>query len=145
MDVQILYWHWWILGLVLLVAEMLLPTGFFLIWIGAGAILVGAVSWLVPALGWEAEMVLFGVLSLASFFAWKRLRPAEVASDQPALNRRGHSYVGRTFTLGAPIVNGVGTLHVDDSQWRISGPDVPAGTQVRVTAADGATLKVDRA
>lgn len=142
---EILYWHWWILGLVLLVAEMLSPTGFFLLWIGAAAILVGAVSWLVPALGWEVEMILFGVLSVASFFVWRRFRPFNVASDQPSLNRRGQSYVGRTFTLDTPIVNGVGKLHVDDSQWRISGPDVEAGAQVRVIAADGATLKVERA
>jgi len=142
---EILYWHWWVLGLVLLVAEMLSPTGFFLLWIGAAAILVGAVSWLVPALGWEVQVVMFGVLSVASFFVWRRFRPALAASDQPSLNRRGHSYVGRTFTLNAPIVNGVGTLHVDDSQWRISGADVPAGTQVRVISADGATLRVERA
>jgi hypothetical protein len=142
---EILYWHWWILGLVLLGAEMLLPTGFFLLWIGAASILVGAVSWLVPSLGWEIQVVMFGVLSVASFFVWRRFRPAQGASDQPSLNRRGHSYVGRTFTLTAPIVNGIGTLHVDDSQWRISGADVPAGTQVRVTAADGATLRVERA
>ena len=142
---DILYWHWWVFGLVLLVAEMLLPTGFFLIWIGAAAILVGAVAWLVPALSWEVEMVMFGVLSIASFLVWKRVRPVNLDSDQPALNRRGQSYVGRTFTLAAPIVNGVGKLHVDDSQWRISGADAEAGTQVRVVAVDGATLKVERA
>jgi hypothetical protein len=142
---EILYWHWWVLGLLLLVVEMLSPTGFFLLWIGAAAVLVGALAWLAPALGWEVEVMLFGVLSVASFFAWKRLRPVPTPSDQPALNRRGQSYVGRTFTLTAPIVNGVGKLHVDDSQWRISGPDAGAGTQVKVVAVDGATLKVDRA
>ena len=141
---EIVYWHWWVLGLLLLVAEMLSPSGFFLLWIGAAAILVGGIAWVVPALGWEVEVVMFGVLSVASFFVWKRLRPAMTATDQPALNRRGQSYVGRTFTLNSPVENGVGKLHVDDSQWRISGADVPAGTQVRVVAADGATLKVER-
>jgi inner membrane protein len=141
----LVFWHWWVLGLVLLVVEMLSPTGFFLLWIGAAAIIVGGLSWLMPSLAWEVQVVLFGVLSVASFFAWRRLRPAMMATDQPSLNRRGHSYVGRTFTLAMPIVNGVGTLHVDDSQWRISGDDVAAGTQVRVVAADGATLKVERA
>jgi inner membrane protein len=52
--------------------------------------------------------------------------------------------VGRTFTLNEPMVNGVGKLRVDDSQWRIAGVDAPAGTQVRVVAVDGATLKVER-
>jgi inner membrane protein len=143
--VDLAFWHWWVLGLVLLAAEMLSPTGFFLIWIGVAAMIVGAAKWAVPALSWEAELLTFGVLSVASFFVWRRLRPALVESDQPSLNRRGHSYVGRTFTLSAPIVNGVGKLHVDDSQWRITGPDVAAGTQVRVVAADGNTLKVQLA
>ena len=138
------FWQWGVLGFLLLAAEMFLPTGFVLIWIGAAALIVGGLSWLVPALSWQWQLVLFGVLSIASFFAWKRMRPTNLASDQPTLNRRGHSYVGRTFTLGTPIVNGVGKLHVDDSQWRITGADAEAGAQVRVVAADGNTLKVER-
>ncbi|PPE74956.1 hypothetical protein C3942_04580 [Solimonas fluminis] len=141
---DVLYWHWWVLGLVLLVAEMLLPTGFVLLWIGASAIIVGALSWVLP-LNWELELVLFAALSLASFLVWKKFRPPAQESDQPMLNRRGQSYIGRNFTLKDPIVNGVGKLRVDDSQWRITGPDVPAGTQVRVTRADGATLHVEPA
>jgi membrane protein implicated in regulation of membrane protease activity len=139
------FWHWGVLGFVLLAAEMFLPTGFVLIWIGSAALIVGGLSWLWPALSWQGQLVLFGVLSIVSFFVWRRMRPANLASDQPTLNRRGHSYVGRTFTLGAPIVNGVGKLHVDDSQWRITGADAEAGAQVRVVSADGNTLKVERA
>lgn len=139
-----LFWYWLALGFGLLVLEMFLPTGFVLIWIGAAALIVGALAWLAPGLGWQVEVVLFAIGSVASFFAWKRLRPVNLASDQPTLNRRGHSYVGRTFTLSSAIENGVGTLHVDDSQWRIAGVDTPAGTQVRVIAAEGATLRVER-
>jgi hypothetical protein len=40
-----------------------------------------------------------------------------VESDQPKLNRRGEQYVGRTFTLEEPIVNGHGKIRVDDSTW----------------------------
>lgn len=141
----IAFWHWWVLGLLLLVAEMLSPTGFFLLWIGAAAILVGGLAWGIPALTWEPQLLLFGVLSVGSFFVWRHFRAKETASDQPTLNRRGHSYVGRTFTLNTPIVNGIGTLHVDDSQWRITGPDVAAGAQVRVVAADGTSLRVELA
>jgi membrane protein implicated in regulation of membrane protease activity len=142
--VEILYWHWWVLGFGLLLLEMFLPTGFVLIWIGTGALVVGVLAWLIPGLGWQSEMMLFGVLSIASFFAWRKFRPTAPPSDEPTLNRRGHSYVGRTFTLGSPIVNGVGMLHVDDSQWRISGADTPAGSQVRVVDVDGSTLRVER-
>jgi membrane protein implicated in regulation of membrane protease activity len=141
----LVFWHWFLLGLVLLIAEVLMSMDYFLIWVAAAALIVGAVTWLLPSLGWELQVVAFGVLTIASFFLWRRFNPGNPASDRPSLNRRGHSYVGRAFTLNAPIVNGVGTLHVDDSQWRISGVDTPAGTQVKVVAVDGATLKVERA
>ena len=143
---ELLFWHWFVAGFALLIAEVVLGTGYFLIFVGAGALVVGVLAWAMPGLvGWQAQLVLFGVLSVASFFVWRRFSPGNPASDQPALNRRGHSYVGRTFTLSTAIVNGVGKLHVDDSQWRISGADAEAGTQVRVVAVDGATLKVERA
>lgn len=138
------FWHWLVLGFGLLLLEMFLPTGFVLIWIGAGALLVGGLAWLVPGLSWEWQMVLFGVLSVASFFAWKKFKPAAPKNDEPTLNRRGYSYVGRSFTLSEPIVNGVGMLRVDDSQWRISGADTPVGTQVKVVDVDGSTLRVER-
>lgn len=141
----LLYWYWFIGGLALLIAEMIVPTGYILLWTGVSALVVGVVTWLVP-LGWTAQFVVFGVLSLASFFAFRKFFPQRKAPDErPTLNRRGHSYVGRVFTLTRPVVNGVGTLHVDDSQWRITGPDMPEGSQVKVTEADGATLKVERA
>jgi membrane protein implicated in regulation of membrane protease activity len=138
----IVFWHWWLAGLALLSLEAFLPGAIFL-WMGIAAFAVGLLSWVMP-LTWQIEFVLFGILSVASFFAWRRFRTVPV-TDKPTLNRRGHSYVGRNFTLKEAIVNGIGTLHVDDSQWRISGPDMPAGSQVRVCEADGTTLKVERA
>lgn len=140
MDLQ--FWYWWIAGFAFLIAELLLPTGFVLMWIGGGALLVGVLAWLLP-IGWQVQLTLFGVLSIVTFFVWHRYRPQPKASDQPSLNRRGHSYVGRTFTLTAPIVNGVGKLHVDDSQWRITGPDAAEGTQVKVVAVEGTSLRVE--
>jgi membrane protein implicated in regulation of membrane protease activity len=140
---NILYWHWWVIGLGLLSLEMLLPTEYVLVWMGISGIVTGLLAWLLP-LNAQTELVLFGVLSIVSYFTYRRLRPS-IDSDKPTLNRRGQSYVGRVFTLDEPIVNGIGKVHVDDSQWRISGLDTPAGAQVRVIAADGTTLKVEQA
>ena len=50
--------------------------------------------------------------------------------------------VGRVFTLEKPIVDGVGTVRIDDTVWRVAGPDTPAGTRVRVVEAKGANLTV---
>ena len=61
------------------------------------------------------------------------------------LNRRTEALVGRVFTLEKPIVDGVGTVRIDDTIWRVRGPDRPAGSRVRVTQADGANLAVEPA
>jgi membrane protein implicated in regulation of membrane protease activity len=140
----IVYWQWWVLGLACLALEAMMPGAIFL-WMGISAGIVGLFALIAPGLSWEVECILFGAISIATVLAWRRLRPARVAADQPTLNRRGQSYVGRHFTLSEPLVDGVGTLRVDDSQWRISGPDdLPAGAHVKVVAVDGATLRVER-
>ena len=64
-------------------------------------------------------------------------------TDQPRLNRRGEQYIGRTFTLDEPIVNGLGKIRVDDSTWKIEGGDCAAGTRITVVGVDGVVLKVE--
>jgi inner membrane protein len=49
------------------------------------------------------------------------------------------------FTLDAPIVAGCGRIRVDDSSWRVVGPDTPAGERVRVVRIEGTTLVVEAA
>ena len=139
----IAYWHWWIAGLLFLILETFVPGAVFL-WMGVAAAVVGLLALIVPALVWQAQFVIFGVLAIVALLAWRRFRPTQTATDQPTLNRRGESYIGRQFTLSEPIVNGIGMLRVDDTQWRVSGGDAAAGTLVRVTAVDGATLRVER-
>lgn len=138
----LLYWHWWVAALLLLILEAFAPGAVFL-WMGVSAAVVGLLMLLVPTLMVTTQLIVFGLLALAAFFAWRRWRPQNVASDQPTLNRRGESYVGRHFTLNAAIVDGVGELRVDDTSWRVVGPDLPSGSHVRVVGTEGATLKVE--
>ena len=140
---NLLFWHWWLLALGLLIIELATGT-FYLLWVSFAAAVVGGLM-LVMSPTWQVQFGLFAALSLLSVALWHRYRPALKPSDQPTLNRRGDSYVGRVFTLDAPIVNGVGKLHVDDTQWRISGDDSAAGTKVKVVRADGSTLRVEKA
>jgi inner membrane protein len=139
---DIAFWHWWVAGLLLLALEAFAPGAVFL-WMGIAALVTGGVVWLVPGLGWQWAVVLFSALAIISFFAYKRYRPVAKPTDQPNLNRRGVAYIGRRITLDTPIVNGISRGKLDDTQWRISGPDLPAGSTVVVTAVDGATLIVE--
>jgi membrane protein implicated in regulation of membrane protease activity len=139
------FWDWWGLALVLLILEVFLP-GFFFLWMGIAAGIAGLALLFVPSLGWQYQIALFAVLSVGSIALWRHwsgLRPLH--TSDPTLNRRAAQYVGRSFTLETPIVNGRGHIHVDDSYWRVDGLDMPAGAVVRVVAAEGVVLKVEQA
>lgn len=137
------HWSWWILAIALLVLEAFAPGTFFL-WMGIAAGVVGVLLLVMPGMGWEYQVVIFAALSVASIFIWRLyFRRHPVATDQPALNRRGQQYVGRSFTLDEPVVNGQGKIRVDDTTWKIVGEDCAAGSRVRVVGVDGVLLKVE--
>jgi membrane protein implicated in regulation of membrane protease activity len=138
---QLGVWNWFILGGILLALEVMVP-GAFMLWLGLAAIATGVISFILP-LTWQIQIVIFAILSVISVLAGRKFQPrANVDSDKPFLNRRQDALVGRVFTLDEPIVSGVGRVRVDDSTWRVTGPDCAAGTKVRVERADGATLIV---
>lgn len=134
-------WEWFVAGGVLLVLEVLAP-GVFMLWLGLAAMLVGAVS-LAVDWGWQTQFIAFAVFSVAMIPLYLRLSLGPTPTDQPFLNRRADALVGRVFTLERPIVDGGGTVRVDDSVWRVKGPDVPAGRRIRVVAIDGTALHVE--
>lgn len=138
-----IFWHWWVLGFLLLVMEILTPGTFFM-WIGAAAFATGIAAWAFPGLSWAAEIVLFALLSLAAVGAWFKFRPMRRSDDEDnGLNQRGRHIVGRELTLVTDIDNGVGQARLDDTVWRVTGPKLATGSLVRVVGTDGATLKVE--
>ena len=142
MPFDIIFWHWWSLGAILLIVELLAP-GMFFLWMGESAFVVGAIIWLFPGMDEEYQVMLFSVLSVISILAARRfLKRRPIESDRPFLNQRTAQYVGRVFTLEEAIINGRGKIRVDDSTWRVEGEDCPAGAKVRVVDAEGVILKV---
>lgn len=137
------FWHWFTAAVVLIIFELILPTT-FLVWTGIGAFCTGILVYLNPELDGSIQIVLFAILSLVSIVLgrkWITKRPIE--SDEPLLNRRGEQYLGRVVTLEEPLRNGVAHVSIDDTRWRIEGPDLPAGGQVRITAINGSSLLVE--
>lgn len=139
-------WTWWVVGLALLAAEIVLP-GVFLMWIGIAAILVGSLSlalWGDTVWTWQLQVVTFAVLSVVSALIGRRvMMRQETNTDQPLLNQRGASLIGRTATLVQPISEGRGRIRLDDTTWIVAGPDLPVGTRVRIVSSMGGTLKVE--
>jgi len=138
-------WTWWIIGLVFIGLEILVP-GVFLLWIGLAAIVVGALSlllWGAAAWGWQLQLLVFAVLAIAFALLGRRISGSNVESDQPMLNRRTDGLVGRTATLLEPIIDGKGRIRLDDTSWIVQGPDLPAGARVRITTAQAGGLTVE--
>lgn len=138
-------WSWIVLGLVLIAAEMAAP-GIFLIWLGLAALATGLVVGF-AALPWQGAALVFVAFCVVSVAAGRLLtrRKADEPDAATGLNARGRGLIGRVFTLQATMSGGEGRIRVDDSSWRVKGPELLAGTSVRVVGVDGATLLVEKA
>jgi membrane protein implicated in regulation of membrane protease activity len=138
------HYIWWIVALVLIAIEVIMP-GYFMLWIGIGAAVTGALVFILPGMSMLTQSIVFAVLAFASCAGyWYGLRPA-LQRKEPGdvrLNRRAEQLVGNRYELIEAIVNGRGTARVGDGQWMVSGPDLPMGSTVEVVAVEGTTLKV---
>jgi membrane protein implicated in regulation of membrane protease activity len=135
-------WTWWIIAVVLGILELLVP-GIFFIWLGAAAAVVGTLVLVLP-IPLTGQIALFAVLSVLAVWASRRwLSRNPIISDHPLLNQRAQSYVGQSFTLDQAIVNGRGKLRIGDGLWLAAGPDLPAGTSVRVIGQSDGVLQVE--
>ncbi|CAK0771258.1 inner membrane protein [Gammaproteobacteria bacterium] len=134
------FWHWWVIALVMLIVEILAPAIFF-VWLAIAAAVVGFAVMVWPGIGWESQLLGFSLLSLVSVVIGRwYFRRHPIHTTAPFLNLRGEQHVGRVARLDKGIVNGQGELWLDGIPWKILGPDCPAGRLVRVTGVDEGTL-----
>ena len=136
------FWHWLVLAAAFAVIEIAVPA-MVCIWLAAAALGTAFIAWLTPDAAWEYQALIFAALAVASVVIG-RLVFAGIRdqSNKVHLNRRAEIYLGRTFTLERPIVDGRGRLRVDDTVWLVEGPDLPAGARVQVTGVDNTLLRV---
>lgn len=139
------FWHWWILGVLLLGLELMAP-GIFFLWVGLAAGLIGVVILFLPGLIWELQVLLFAALAVAVTLAgrWWWTKRGTTAND-PHLNQRAASLVGTTCVLVTDLAHGRGRAKVGDGTWTVTGPDMPAQTAVTITGVKGTVLIVERA
>ena len=139
------FWHWWVLGALLITIEMIAPST-VLLWPGIAAGIVGLVLLAAGDMGWQLQVLLFAALSVTSLIVWRlyaRARPGR--SDDSRISRRGDQLVGRFFTLKEPIVDGRGRLEVDGTIWKIEGEEIDAGARVKIVGVESVILKVEQA
>ena len=138
------FWFWLGLAFVLLALEIVAPVTFFL-WLCLAAVASAIVKLAIPDISGSLQFLLFAMFCVASLVAWWRYGTTghEIETDQPLLNQRGQRYVGRVVELKQPIRNGVGKVTIEDSQWKVTGPDLASGAKVKVVAIEGSVFRVE--
>lgn len=141
---SVLFWYWWVGGILLLILEMFAPGAVFL-WMAVSAAVTGLILMALPDTSFNAQLLIFAVLSVGSIVAYQLYRKKKPSSSADSgLNQRGSYYNGRIFTLTRAIENGVGEVRVDDSIWRVEGEDTPLGSKVKVLGSKGTSLLVEK-
>ena len=133
---------WLALGLLLAVAEIVIP-GVFLIWLAGAALIVGVLTWFLP-IGIPLQIVIFAVLAIVAVFSGKRyLADNPIVSADPKMNDRGARLVGQTALVVQAIEFGSGRVKIGDSEWIARGGDMAVGEHVRISGSEGAILLVE--
>src|SRR5262249_9662942 len=112
-------WNWLIFGFILMALELAAP-GVFLFWLGLAALLVGLVYFVFHRPG-QTHPPLFPVFAIAAAPLCRPFALPPTSKTTPSLTRRTDALVGREFTLEKPIVDGNGTVQIDDTVWRVAG------------------------
>jgi len=145
MGFKIVFWYWWALAAVLMICEMMMP-GVVFMFLAIGAAAAGLLLLIASDLSLEMQLVVFAVIAVASAVGLRPfLRGLQKRSDDPNLNARGNSLVGKIVVLDQPILGGRGRMKMGDGSWTVTGPDMVAGAKVRVAAVDGTELRVEPA
>ena len=136
-------WLWLIGGVVLLAAELIAP-GFFLIFIGAAAIVTGFVALLLPV-SLALQLALFaGLAFVAARVGGRRAYSMRYDySADPLLNDRAKRMLGRVVVVTEPVDANGGRVRVGDSDWSARGGPAAPGERVRIVDVEGNCLKVE--
>jgi membrane protein implicated in regulation of membrane protease activity len=150
MEFDMAYWHWLVFGIVLVIAEIFIPS-FTIFWFGLGAIVVGILKAIMPTMGFNSEIVIW-ILSSAFFtVAWFRyFKPRMI--DKTTAGISAQSVIGSVGqVISAPIDEVKGQVRftipvLGSEEWEfICNVDVIIGDRVRIKEISGNSLIVAKA
>ncbi len=140
------WWHWFVVGIVLTLAELVIPA-FFVIWFGLGALLVGAILFLAPALSSTAQIGLWIIASLAMLIVWFRFfKNSQNKTQSGTADGEVIGEVGLLVSNIAPFAKGKVRFQrplLGSDEWMcLADEAISAGERVRVVAIEGSFFKV---
>lgn len=148
-NLEVLYWHWILLGILLIGIEMFLPT-FMTMWFGLGALLVGGVLFLFPDLSFSLQLFIWLIgSSILVFFWFKFVQPKLKDKTKAGMGRE--SLIGETgIVIKIPRDEKKGLLRfptpiLGDDEWEIiCATPIEEGDRVVVIELSGNALVVNK-
>ena len=139
------WWQWMVVGGLLLGAELVgLEAQFYLLFIGLSAVLVGLADLVGMNMPLWAQVGLFGVLSLAFLYAFRKNMYEKIRSPGGGF---GDSYGGKSLTIVSELASGAeARLKYRGSEWtarNVGESTIAAGSRAKIRKVDGLTLHIE--
>jgi hypothetical protein len=146
---QILWWHWFVLGIVLMLLELAVPA-FFLVWFGLGALIVGALVAVYSSAPFALQVLAWTAFSLFFVWLWFKVFKPNIYKSRAGMARG--SLIGEVGLVTRdirPYEKGKVRFQkpiLGDEVWEsVADEEIRVGQRVRVLEVEGNTLKVGRA
>lgn len=147
MEFEVLYWHWIVLGIVMMALEIILPS-FVALWFGAAAIIVGIIVLIIPSMSLSIQVLCWVVIAIIFTWLWfKFMQPLSKDRTKAGLSRE--AIIGETAqVLSPPSSDRRGVLRfsvpiLGADEWSfLCDDEVEAGDRVRVSDISGNSLIV---
>ena len=133
------FMHWLVLGLALIILELFLWTT-FLLWVGASAITVSIVFYLIPDVGGLIQVFTFLAISVAATYLSKKYYPIKTVDDE--LNEKAKTYIGKECKVSS-MEDGVIKVQIGKSLWFAEGTDLSVGQTVKIVGVEASTFIVE--
>jgi membrane protein implicated in regulation of membrane protease activity len=140
----ILSWHWLLLGLLLIAAELGVAGGFYILFFGVGALVVGGLALFNLAGGTSMQVLLFSVVSIVSLLLFRNrlLRRFQSEPPRPPVD----ALIGEIATVTEDLGPGaIGRVELRGTVWtarNVSDRNLLRGLRCRVVGIDGLTVNV---
>ena len=146
-NVELIYWHWLLLGILLSMAEMFLAS-FTILWFGLGALVVGLLLLIFPGMSFSLQLFIWIILSGGFAIFWFRyFRPKMVDKTKAGIAR--DAAIGEAGTvIKVPIEGKRGVVRfttpiLGDDEWEfVCEQVVDVGDRVHIKDFSGNTLIV---
>lgn len=149
MGFEIAYWHWLVFGMLLIIAELLLPS-FTIFWFGLGAFVVAALLFFVPDMALPWQLAAWAAASSVMTFLWFRYFRT-IAPDRTSAGVGREAVIGEGGTVvSPPDEKGHGKVRftrpvLGSSEWPfICTDEVTIGDSVYIKDISGNTLIVEK-